>query len=198
MTKRHRTESKTSPRRLAAAERQRQALALRTGGANFEEIAEALGYKGRNGAYTAVMAALARIPEAEVAAYRKLNMERLNQMRLQYWRLAKAGDLEAMEMELKVQTQEAHYLGLYAPVKQELSGPGGGPIQVDAALLAKLQHISQTQGGQTVEGQFTIADHPEPAALTEPVYPEALRMKPSSKTPTVRMKRKRKTGDETR
>ena len=53
-------ESKTSQNRLAAAEKHRQALELRRGGATFAEIAAMLGYEGPSGAYRAVMGALRR------------------------------------------------------------------------------------------------------------------------------------------
>ena len=140
---RHRTESKTSPRRLAAAERQRQALALRTGGASFAQIAVALGFKSAPGAYYAVEAALKRVPAVEAHAHRALNLERLNTMRLQYWQRVLAGDLEAMEMELKTQAREAKYLGLDAPVKQEVTGQDGEPLQ--APVVQVLIQVGDSQ-----------------------------------------------------
>ena len=114
MPRRHRMESKSSPRRIAAVERQRQALVLRLAGADFESIAKTLGYKDRSGAYRSVMAALARVPAPEAKTYRQVNLERLNMMRLQYWQRLRKGDMDAMDMELKVQGREAHYLGLDA------------------------------------------------------------------------------------
>lgn len=130
MPRHHRTESKTSPRRLIAAEKHRQALILRMAGADFGQIAGKLGYKDASGAYRAVEAALKRVPEREVKNYRKLNLERLNSMRLQYWQRAREGDLEAMEMELKIQAREARYLGLDVPIQQIITGEHGGPITI--------------------------------------------------------------------
>lgn len=145
-------ESKTSPRRLAAVERQRQALALRIGGATFDQIAQTLGYSAKAGAYLAVMAALNRVPEPEAKVYRQVNLERLNRMRLRYWSTLQqaiphgsrmpAEDLDLMHMELAIQRQEARYLGLDAPVKQEITGKDGGPIELAAVTLAqRLQRI---------------------------------------------------------
>ena len=131
MPRHHRTESKTSPRRVAAVEKHRQALALRIAGASFDQISQALGYRDRSGGYRAVMAALDRVPAPEATSYRAINLERLNRMRLRYWTHLEAagglaqGDLELMRMELAIQQQESRYLGLDAPVKVAGLGAGG-------------------------------------------------------------------------
>ena len=145
-------ESKTSPRRIAAVEKHRQALALRIGGASFEQIAQVLGYKDRTGGYRAVMAALALVPAPEAKTFRAINVERLNRMRLQYWgqlqRQRPQGeglspdDIALMRVELAIQEREARYLGLDAPVQQELTGKDGGPIELAAVtLVQRLQRI---------------------------------------------------------
>ena len=164
MPHRHRTESLTSPRRLAAAERQRQALALRSGGASFDQIAKSLGFANRSGAYLAVMAALRRVPEPEVKSYRALNLERLNTMRLRYWTRLQAagglapGDLELMRMELAIQQQEARYLGLDAPVKTELTGKDGRPLELAAIILTqKLQRIVEADASMPLGDGKTVS-----------------------------------------
>ena len=120
MPRRHRTESLTSPRRVEAVERQRQALEMRMAGANFDQIAEQLHYKDRSGAYRAVMAALNRVPAIEAKQYRALNLERINKMRLHNWPSIK--DRKAMDMELKFQERESRYLGLDEPDKMKVEG----------------------------------------------------------------------------
>lgn len=98
---------------------------MRLEGYTFEAIAGQLGYKDKAGAYLAVQAALNRIPAPEVAAYRKINLERLNQMRLN------ARDLDThkhIEYEIKIQEREARYLGLDAPSKTEVTGKDGEPL----------------------------------------------------------------------
>lgn len=114
-------ESKTSPRRLAAAERQRQALRLREGGADFGEIAQALGYADPSGAYRSVEAALRRVPALEAQSYRKLNLRRLNRARLAIQRRVSEGDVSAIDRELAIQREEARLLGLYAPERIDLT-----------------------------------------------------------------------------
>ena len=118
---RHRTESKTSPRRISAVIRGAQALAMRAEGRDFATIAKALGYKGPPGAYMAAMAALARVPEPAADAYRKLNVKRLNMIRELIWPYFMMSpepaapaepNLPAIAMELRIQEREARYLGL--------------------------------------------------------------------------------------
>ena len=56
-------ESKLSPRRIAAVEKQGQALELRMAGRTWREIAEALGYASHSGAIEAVRVALQKTVE---------------------------------------------------------------------------------------------------------------------------------------
>jgi hypothetical protein len=125
-----RRESKTSPRRIEAAQKQKQSLELRMAGASFDQIGQALGYSSPSSAYRAVMAALAKVPEPEVKSYRIVNVERLNKLRLNNWQSAQNGDPKAIEVELKIQQEEARLLGLYAPTKTEWAGESGGPVQL--------------------------------------------------------------------
>ena len=73
-------ESKSSARRIAARQRQGQALRLRMGGASFDDIARQLGYRSTSGAYDAVQRALSNVPKHDAEAYRSLNLERLNRL----------------------------------------------------------------------------------------------------------------------
>ena len=66
------SENRTSPRRIAAVERQRQALELRMAGQTYEKIAHSLSYRSPSSALYAVEKALYRVPAPEVARFRKL------------------------------------------------------------------------------------------------------------------------------
>ena len=112
MPHRHRTESSSSPRRLATLEKQRKALDLRLAGADFTQIAKALGYANRSCAYAAVHAAMAKVVQPGVEELRQANMERINRMRLANWPAAIKGDKDAIGVELRLQEREARYLGL--------------------------------------------------------------------------------------
>lgn len=116
----HRTESKSSPRRILAKQRHAQALQMRMDGLSFDAIAKQLGYADAPGAYEAVKRALAAIPAAEAAQYRALNVERLNQEREGFRARLAPGEKERVALELSVQEREANYLGLDAPRPQPL------------------------------------------------------------------------------
>lgn len=123
-------EAKTSPRRIRSVERQKQALELRLAGASFEQIGQALDYSCASSAYRAVQAAIAKVPEPAVQEYRLINTWRLNRLRINNWQNAQSGDPKAIEIELKIQQEEARLLGLYAPTKTEWTGESGGAIRL--------------------------------------------------------------------
>lgn len=131
----HPGESKTSPRRIEAVERARKALELRIRGADFEGIAKALGYADRSGAYRAVKAALDRVPAHDAKELRRINLERLNRLRLKNSPGVEEADPKALGMELSIQEREARYLGLDAPAKSEHTGKDGGPIDVTLRVV---------------------------------------------------------------
>ena len=111
-------ESRTSPRRMDAVEKQRQALALRYGGATYDAIAKALGYASRQGAQMAVEAALKKTLQEPADQLRKLDLGRLDTMLLAIWPAARQGDFPAIDMALKIMVRKAKLLGLdiQAPV----------------------------------------------------------------------------------
>jgi hypothetical protein len=71
---------KTSPRRLLAADKQRQALELKIAGATLEQIAEQVGYQSASGAYQAIQAALKATLQPPSDELRRLQYERLERL----------------------------------------------------------------------------------------------------------------------
>jgi uncharacterized membrane protein YccC len=118
-------ESKTSERRLAAAERQRQALELRKAGVSFVKIAQMLGYKGGPGAFYAVSAALKRTLEQPAAELRKLEGERLDMALQAIATRVRQGDLGAIDRWLRCCESRRKLDGLDAPEKHVVQGPKG-------------------------------------------------------------------------
>src|ERR1700687_496178 len=115
----------TSPQRLKALDKQRQALALRMAGASFDEIAESLGYADRGGAHKAVMAAIeSTLPEPALQV-RELELKRLDRLLMAAWKAATAGDLQAIGVCLQIMKRRADFEGLEKGKKQEISGPSG-------------------------------------------------------------------------
>jgi hypothetical protein len=125
-----RGESSTSPRRIKAiTEKQLNALEYRKLGYSFKQIAEALGYKGAQGAYEAVQAALRSVIREPAEDVLSLELERLDALFVKPYSSALAGDLQALSACLAVMGRKARLLGLDAPVKTETTGANGGPIQ---------------------------------------------------------------------
>jgi hypothetical protein len=116
-----------SPKKLTAAERKAAALELRKSGATFEQIAATLGCS-ISYAHKAVTKALDRMVREPADALRKLELERLDSMLFGLWRRAKGGETGAVDRVIKLMERRARLLGLDAPERRELSGPGGGPV----------------------------------------------------------------------
>ena len=133
MPARHRTESRTSPRRIAATKRQALALDMRLGGATFAQIATALHFRSRQGAQVAVEAALQKTIQAPADEQRRIDIERLDAMLLAVWSRAIERDYKAIEMVLRILDRRAKLLGLDAPVK--LSDPKGDPLKLQVSIL---------------------------------------------------------------
>ena len=115
------SESKTSKRRLSAAERQLQALELRKSGMSFPEIARRLDYAGPAGAYKAVAAALKATIQEPADDVRQLELERLDAMIDAAWSWAKAGSDKHIGIILRIMERRAALLGLDSPKRVDMS-----------------------------------------------------------------------------
>lgn len=109
-------ESKTSPRRLEAVEKQRKALELRMAGRTWQEIGRAVGYSNHSGAIAAVNAALLKTLREPSDRYRALTVERLTKIIATFWPLMLAHDEKATVIVLRAIEQFRTLLGLDARV----------------------------------------------------------------------------------
>lgn len=117
--------------REKAAERRLRALELRKGGATYRQIGERLGVSEAQ-AHRDVCRALAglqKLCEAEAEVVRTLEIARLDALLVPMMRQALQGNQGAVDRVLRIAERRAKLLGLDAPVRQEVTGPGGGPIQ---------------------------------------------------------------------
>jgi uncharacterized membrane protein YccC len=141
-------ESKTSERRLAAAEKHRQALELRKAGVGFVKIVEMLGYKGPSSAYGAVKAALRRAVQQPAAELRQLEGERLDMAMQAIAARVRQGDLGAIDRWLRCCESRRKLNGLDAPQKHALTDPEGNDafpplealLKMDRPDLLRLYH----------------------------------------------------------
>lgn len=147
-------ESKTSQNRLAAAEKHRQALELRRGGATFAEIAAMLGYEGPSGAYRAVMGALRRTLQEPADELRSLELSRLDALLMAVWPQATRGNLGAIDRALRIGERRAALAGLDGPQRVEQT------VTASERLLAALRAFGQgdVTGDGDGDGDAATAD----------------------------------------
>ena len=105
-----------------ALERQLKALELRKAGVGYDEIAKALGFKWKSGAFAAVKRALKEVKREPCQELIVLEAERLDKMQTALWAKAIRGDYGAVDRILRIMERRAELLGLDAPEKQEVSG----------------------------------------------------------------------------
>ena len=137
---RHPTESKTSPRRIRAVEKQRQALELRMGGRTYAEIAKVLHYANHTGAEYAVRTALQKTLEPTAHEFRALALERLSKILSLYWLRMINGDDKATDRVFRAIADVRQLLGLDAPQKVDVN------LQHTLADLPKLALEAQRLG----------------------------------------------------
>lgn len=127
-----------TPRNIKNELRDAQALELRKAGASFDQIAKQLGYAHKSGAHHSVMRALKAslsLRNDSAAELRELMLARLDAYRLGIYRAATSGSPRAVEVALKIEERTAMLLGLDAPKRAELSGPEGGPIEIEQRIV---------------------------------------------------------------
>jgi len=121
-------ESKLSPRRISAVEKQRRAVELRMAGHTWQTIADTLGYSSHSSAIRAVEAALVRTLEPASSSFRALTLERLTKVIQVFWPMMIQGDYSAARTVMQASSDIRKLLGLDSPVQVEHGG-NGIPIQ---------------------------------------------------------------------
>lgn len=103
---------KTSPYMIEAKHRRGEAVKLRLEGYTFVEIAEKLGYAGRQQAHASVMEALKSVVREPATELVTLELERLDAMWGVNYMRAQSGDPAALASCLKIMERRARLLGL--------------------------------------------------------------------------------------
>lgn len=116
--------------RIKAHDRHLAALELRKAGATYQAIAEQLDYVDASGARKAVDSALKATLREPAEEVRELELTRLDAALLAIWRRIQQGDDRAIDRFLGISKRRMELLGLAAPTKVALSGPDGGPVEV--------------------------------------------------------------------
>jgi hypothetical protein len=131
--------------KVSLADRQRRAVDLRSAGATYQQIAQALGYAGTGSAWKAVHAALRRQEYESVAELRQLQGDRLDTALRAVWPRVVTGDDGAIATMLRIEKRRAALFGLDAPTKQEITGRDGGPLQLQPLPALDFSQLSDAE-----------------------------------------------------
>jgi uncharacterized small protein (DUF1192 family) len=163
--------------RAATAKRRADAVSMRIAGADFDTIAEKLGYADRASAHKDITRALETAVLEQTAAveiHRAEELQRLDALLAEAWTVLKrqhvtvshgriikddfdepilddGPTLSAIDRILKIQERKAKFLGLDAPQRHEV-------VSVDAldAEIAKLNaELGRGEAGEAARGQAT-------------------------------------------
>ncbi len=113
--------SPTSPGRVNVAQKQAEALRLRSKGMNFEGIAQKLGYRSAAGAHKAVVAGLQKTLREPADELRTMEAERLDRMLEGLWDKAVSGDTWSVDRVLNIMERRTKLLGLDQTPRKDLS-----------------------------------------------------------------------------
>jgi hypothetical protein len=148
-------ESKLSPRRIEAVERQREAVELRMAGHTWQTIADTLGYSNHTGAIHAVEAALKRTLEPATSSFRALTLERLTKILHVFWPMMLQGDYAAARTVMQATADIRKLMGLDSPIQVEHGG-NGVPIQHEVVNI-DLGDITEALGVLAEVGAIRMA-----------------------------------------
>ena len=90
-------------------------MALRKAGVSLADIAAELGYASASGAAEAIKAALEKTRAEPAAEYRELMAARLDELLAVAWKVALAGDMDALAAVLRIEERRARLMGLDRP-----------------------------------------------------------------------------------
>ena len=165
-------ESKLSPRRISAVEKQRRAVELRMAGHTWQTIADTLGYSNHSSAIRAVEAALVKTLEPAADSFRALTLERLTKVIQVFWPMMIQGDYSAARTVMQASSDIRKLMGLDSPVQVEHGG-NGIPIQHEVSQVS-------IEIGDVTEALKVLADigavrwdpnRPQPNGSLDSLYP---------------------------
>lgn len=153
---------KTSPKRINAQERMRQAWELRKAGVSYEDIAERLNYSSRSAAYKAVKSVMDRVTTETGKELRTLHTERLNTMLMVAWREVQQGDLRAIDVAMRIMERQAAMGGIDAPVQtvqhNHVMVVGGSESDYIKALQEAAKAQAELEAGPVGDDDYIDAE----------------------------------------
>lgn len=94
---------------------------------------------------------IARLPNTEAEAYRKLDTERCEDMFLSLQPGIRKGDPRSVEVGVKVLAHKAEINGYTAPARIEMTGKQGGPLEIET-----FRKLCEEAEGEAAENHDTI------------------------------------------
>ena len=138
----------TSPAKIAAAARRREAVALRMTGQTYAEIAAAFGVSRQQAhrLVTAEIAHMAAEAQEVTDGLRALELDRLDAAQVAIWDMAMRGDFGAIDRFLKLSARRCALLGLDRPVKVAPTNPEGDSEFIGGGLASLLAATAAAPG----------------------------------------------------
>ena len=131
---------KNTPQQI---DKEREVIALRRAGYTFDDIAQRLKYSNPSGAWQAYQRALKRtLVEAGTEELRQTELDRLDRLQAAVWNEAMTGNPRAIETALKILDRRAKYLGLDAPIKQEVKVDIADAASIDAEVARLVELLA--------------------------------------------------------
>jgi hypothetical protein len=128
-------------------DKERQVIELRRAGATFDDIARTLNYANPSGAWQAYNRALQRtLVTAGAEEARTEELDRLDRLQRAVWGNAMQGEIASVQAVLRIMDRRAKYLGLDAPVKQEVTIEHIDPNSVDAEIMRLVEMLKDNDG----------------------------------------------------
>lgn len=145
-----------------------KAVEMRRDGYTLQAIADELGFNSTQAVNMAIKRTLDRTTYETVDDLRTTVGERYDGIIKTFLPLAMKGDPDAAHVVLKTEAQRARLFGLDAPVRTEVTGADGGPIEVSdiSSIVSRIFAISLPDPGSDEQGAIDVAEG-GPRALIE-------------------------------
>jgi len=122
-----------SPRSIRAAQRRAEAIEYRLQGYSYEQIGQTMGFSDTR-AFQLVDEGLQAIKTEVPQSLKDLEAKRLDMLLAAFMASAVQGDLNAAKMVVSIMERRAKLFGLDGPIKHELTGKDGKPIETEAKI----------------------------------------------------------------
>lgn len=121
---------KTDADAIARADRVKKAIEMRINGFSLSEVAVELGWNSEQAASKAIKTALSKAVIEDAAAYKVLQIQRLEKAIAHVMAKAEKGNLFAVRELVRLSKRLSEITGCDAPAKFAHEGKDGGPLKV--------------------------------------------------------------------